>query len=152
MERLAVVFGTSIYLASVPPLQITKSTTLSCSPPGTTSLDPTPAPQPSPCSSCFRVRLRNHSPLALSPCVVLHLGRVGFWRRTLSFNMTIPAPSPSQPALSHDRDGSHMIKTTTWILLGITIAVFLARQVVKAIVVRRVGLDDVFFLLAMVSQ
>jgi hypothetical protein len=43
-----------------------------------------------------------------------------------------------------------MIKTATWILLGITIAVFLARQVVKVIVMQRVGLDDVFFLLAMV--
>jgi hypothetical protein len=68
----------------------------------------------------------------------------------LSFNMTTPAPSPPQSASFHDIDGSHMIKTATWILLGITIAVFLARQVVKAIVMQRVGLDDVFFLLAMV--
>ncbi|KAF1850267.1 uncharacterized protein K460DRAFT_350343 [Cucurbitaria berberidis CBS 394.84] len=47
-------------------------------------------------------------------------------------------------------DRTNAIKIASWSLMGITVAVFIARQLMKAIVFRRVALDDLFILFATV--
>jgi hypothetical protein len=51
-----------------------------------------------------------------------------------------------------DGDRSNDIKLATWTLLGVTIAVFIARQIMKAIVFRKVALDDIFICAATVCE
>jgi hypothetical protein len=66
--------------------------------------------------------------------------------------MQLSAKYSTQAATIEDGDRSDSIKTATWILLGITIAIFLARQVMKAVVFRNVMLDDFFMFAATVSH
>jgi hypothetical protein len=58
----------------------------------------------------------------------------------------------SSAALSNieEEDRSGSIKIATWILLGITVAVFIARQIMKTAVFRKFALDDIFICAATV--
>jgi hypothetical protein len=49
-------------------------------------------------------------------------------------------------------DRSSVIEVATYALTGALILCFIARQVMKAIVFRKVALDDIFILLATVSK
>ena len=51
-----------------------------------------------------------------------------------------------------EMDRTEAIKIASWTILGITVVVFIARQIMKTIVFRRVALDDFFILLATVSN
>ncbi|KAF2825164.1 hypothetical protein CC86DRAFT_352416 [Ophiobolus disseminans] len=62
--------------------------------------------------------------------------------------MQTRATSITRPASPEEQDRSNTIKIATWVLLGVTIAMFIARQIMKAIVFRRVTLDDFFMLSA----
>jgi hypothetical protein len=50
------------------------------------------------------------------------------------------------------QDRSITIEIATWALFGITIAIFVARQVMKAFVFRKVSLDDFFMFAATVRR
>ncbi|KAH7381312.1 hypothetical protein DE146DRAFT_282001 [Phaeosphaeria sp. MPI-PUGE-AT-0046c] len=62
--------------------------------------------------------------------------------------MQLLAKSAAQAATIEEGDRSDSIKTATWILLGVTVAIFLARQIMKAVVFRNVMLDDLFMFAA----
>jgi hypothetical protein len=64
--------------------------------------------------------------------------------------MLLPASSPAQPVIPAEENRSDSIRVATWILLGVTVAVFIARQVMKAVVFRTVALDDYFMVAATV--
>jgi hypothetical protein len=59
-------------------------------------------------------------------------------------------PFPARAATTEGNNKSDSIKLATWILLGVTVATFVARQVMKAIVFRKLALDDYFILTATV--
>lgn len=54
-------------------------------------------------------------------------------------------------AFESQEDRSAVIEITTYALTGALIVFFIARQVMKAIVFRKVAVDDLFILLATVS-
>jgi hypothetical protein len=58
----------------------------------------------------------------------------------------------ARPNSIEEEDRSSTIKVATWILLGVTVAFFFTRQVMKAIVFRKVALDDFFILAATVCS
>jgi hypothetical protein len=62
----------------------------------------------------------------------------------LSLRSSVP------PISIEEEDRSKSIKLASWILLGVTVAVFIARQVLKAVVFRKVALDDIFICIATV--
>jgi hypothetical protein len=64
--------------------------------------------------------------------------------------MYLPTRSLGPPTSIGEGDKARSIKVATWILLGVTIAVFIARQIMKAVVFRTVALDDVFICAATV--
>ncbi|KAH8722992.1 hypothetical protein GQ44DRAFT_621643 [Phaeosphaeriaceae sp. PMI808] len=64
--------------------------------------------------------------------------------------MHLPTSPLAQPVTAEDEDRSEAIKLATWVLLGVTVAVFISRQIMKAIVFRKVALDDFFILAATV--
>ena len=49
-------------------------------------------------------------------------------------------------------DYSSTTRVTIWVLLGITLSIFIARQIVKAVIFNKLGLDDVFMLIASVGS
>lgn len=51
-----------------------------------------------------------------------------------------------------EQDQSGNIKTATWVILGVTVAAFMVRQTMKAVVFRRVALDDLFIAVAVVRS
>jgi hypothetical protein len=57
-----------------------------------------------------------------------------------------------QAATTDEKNRSGSIKFATWILLGVTVATFVARQVMKGIVFRKLALDDFFILVATVRM
>ncbi|KAH7069762.1 hypothetical protein BKA63DRAFT_88512 [Paraphoma chrysanthemicola] len=59
--------------------------------------------------------------------------------------------SYEQASAIQQRDKSDNIKTATWILLGVTVLVVVARQITKVIVVRKLCLDDFFMAAASAS-
>lgn len=65
--------------------------------------------------------------------------------------MQLSAKSSTQAAI-FEGDRSDSIKTATWVLLGVTVAIFLARQIMKAVVFRTVMLDDLFMFAATVGR
>jgi hypothetical protein len=84
----------------------------------------------------------------LSVCAAVHLLCLQHYPPNMQLSTTLLA----QPDLIEDEDKSRNIKIATWILLGITVAVFVARQIMKAIVFRTVALDDFFILAATVRK
>ncbi|KAH7397389.1 hypothetical protein BKA66DRAFT_408537 [Pyrenochaeta sp. MPI-SDFR-AT-0127] len=63
--------------------------------------------------------------------------------------MKIPTTSLAARTVSlQEVDRTNAIKIASWTLLAITAVVFIARQIMKAIVFRRVALDDLLILLA----
>ncbi|KAF1829860.1 hypothetical protein BDW02DRAFT_127647 [Decorospora gaudefroyi] len=65
--------------------------------------------------------------------------------------MKIPRTSLSVASTSlEELDHTNAIKIASWTILSITVLVFIARQVMKAVVFRRAALDDLFILLATV--
>ena len=50
------------------------------------------------------------------------------------------------------RDRSNTIASVTYALTGVFVVFFIARQIMKAIVFRKLALDDFFMLLATVSK
>jgi hypothetical protein len=66
--------------------------------------------------------------------------------------MFLPRFSSTPSTGIEEEDRSNSIKLATWILLGITIAVFIARQIMKAVVFRKVALDDIFICAATVCK
>lgn len=90
--------------------------------------------------------------LRLSFVVSSWVGFLSVHRHSLIHIMKIPiTPLATQPVSLQEADRTNVIKVATWTLLGITVTVFVARQIMKAIVFRRVALDDLFILLATVS-
>jgi hypothetical protein len=53
---------------------------------------------------------------------------------------------------TQEKNRSTTIEIATWALFGTTVAIFIARQVMKAVVFRKVALDDFFMLAATVSS
>jgi uncharacterized membrane protein len=66
--------------------------------------------------------------------------------------MYLPTRSLGTPTSIGEEDRSRSIRVATWILLGITVAVFVARQIMKAVVFRTIALDDVFICAATVRR
>jgi hypothetical protein len=66
-------------------------------------------------------------------------------------NMTILSASLAESASTAMIDRSKTVKIATWTLLGVTVAFVVMRQFMKASVLRKAALDDVFILLATVS-
>jgi hypothetical protein len=66
--------------------------------------------------------------------------------------MYLPTRSLGSPTGVEVEDRSGSIKVATWILLGVTISVFIARQIMKAVVFRTVAFDDIFICVAMVRE
>lgn len=58
----------------------------------------------------------------------------------------------TQPVALQEVDRTTAIKIASWTILGTTVVVFFARQIMKAFVFRRFALDDLFILLATVSN
>ncbi|KAF1912034.1 hypothetical protein BDU57DRAFT_77020 [Ampelomyces quisqualis] len=56
--------------------------------------------------------------------------------------MVLSASSPVQSATPVEENRSNSIRIATWLLLGVTVAVFIARQVMKTAVFRPVTVDD----------
>jgi hypothetical protein len=52
--------------------------------------------------------------------------------------------SREQAASMNKQEEPGSVKIITWILLGLTVSIVAARQVTKAIVFRKVALDDLF--------
>jgi hypothetical protein len=65
--------------------------------------------------------------------------------------MYLATSSVEQRATTEDQDRSDTISLATWVVLGVTVSVFIARQVMKALVFRKVALDDFFIFAATVS-
>jgi hypothetical protein len=65
-------------------------------------------------------------------------------------DMHLLSLSREQAASMTEQKESGSVQITTWILLGFTVSVFVARQVTKAIVFRKVALDDLFMVSATV--
>ncbi|KAH7074235.1 hypothetical protein FB567DRAFT_553707 [Paraphoma chrysanthemicola] len=59
--------------------------------------------------------------------------------------------SYEQSSAVQQRDKSDDVKTATWILLGVTVLVVVARQITKVIVVQKLCLDDLFMAAASAS-
>jgi hypothetical protein len=58
----------------------------------------------------------------------------------------------ARPNSIEEEDRSNSIRAATWTLLGVTVAFFITRQIMKAIVFRKVALDDFFILAATVCN
>jgi orotidine-5'-phosphate decarboxylase len=65
--------------------------------------------------------------------------------------MYLATSSAGQGATIGEQDRSEAISLATWVVLGVTVSVFIARQVMKALVFRKVALDDFFIFAATVS-
>jgi hypothetical protein len=73
----------------------------------------------------------------------------------LLFDMWIPSTPPSiairaTPITTVDK--STAVTITTWVLMGIFVVMFLSREVVKFVVLRKFGWDDALILLATVGS
>jgi hypothetical protein len=102
-----------------------------------------------PCKSLFHVRPSNR----FFPSFRLAPDRFDF--RTLKSHISVHDIEMSSTfwrrmASTEEWYRSDTVKLATWILLGFTVAMFVARQVMKAIVFRRVTLDDYLMLFATV--
>jgi len=64
--------------------------------------------------------------------------------------MRFPSRALALAAGTDERDQSGNMKTATWVILGITVAAFFARQIMKAVVFRRIAADDLFIAVAVV--
>jgi hypothetical protein len=56
----------------------------------------------------------------------------------------------ARPNSIEEEDHSNIIKAATWILLGVNVAFFVTRQIMKVVVFRKAALDDFFILAATV--
>jgi hypothetical protein len=56
----------------------------------------------------------------------------------------------ARPNSIEEEDRSNIIKAATWSLLGVNVAFFVTRQIMKAVVFRKAALDDFFILTATV--
>lgn len=80
-------------------------------------------------------------------------GSLSAERHFLSHNMKIPTASLAAAQTSLEEvDRTTAIKISSWTLLSVTVVVFIARQVMKTIVFRRLALDDALALVAAVSD
>lgn len=65
--------------------------------------------------------------------------------------MYLSTATATQGTNAESQDRSDNILLATWIILGVTVSVFFARQVVKAVVLQKVALDDFLIFMATVS-
>jgi hypothetical protein len=66
--------------------------------------------------------------------------------------MRLSSQSLAQSESIDEQDQSGNIKTATWVILGVTVAAFMVRQTMKAVVFRRIALDDLFIAVAVVRS
>jgi hypothetical protein len=66
--------------------------------------------------------------------------------------MPLPTSFALQQASIQEQDRSKTIEIATWALFGTIVTIFVARQVMKAFVFRKVALDDFFMLAATVGR
>ncbi|KAH3913856.1 hypothetical protein HBI56_056970 [Parastagonospora nodorum] len=64
--------------------------------------------------------------------------------------MYLTTATATQQTNAESQDRSDSILLATWILLGVTVSVFFARQVLKAVVLQKVTVDDLLIFLATV--
>ncbi|EAT80165.1 hypothetical protein SNOG_12352 [Parastagonospora nodorum SN15] len=65
--------------------------------------------------------------------------------------MYLTTATATQQTNAESQDRSDSILLATWILLGVTVSVFFARQVLKAVVLQKVTVDDLLIFLATLS-